>query len=117
MKPASLALHVHRREDEELRRQIENYGVGFSAMMLALVLEDPRHLAAMLRTTPEVVAVMGRLFLKRLRTKTPEGADPAAKTGVSNLALLELHGMARGPLAYARSARRARRWRSAGGWE
>jgi hypothetical protein len=115
--PASLALHVHRREDEELRRQIENYGVGFSAMMLALVLEDPRHLAAMLRTTPEVVAVMGRLFLKRLRTKTPEGADPAAKTGVSNLALLELHGMARGPLAYARSARRARRWRSAGGWE
>lgn len=113
--PAALALHLHRREDEELRRQIENYGVGFSAMMTALVLEDPRHLAAMVATTPEVIAVMGGLFWQRLRTKAPEDAGAAAKTGVSNLAQLELRGMARGPVAYAHSAQRARRWR-AGGW-
>jgi len=109
--PAALLAHVHRREDEQLRRQIENYGVGFSAMMIALVLEDPRHLAAMVATTPEVIAVMGRLFWKRLRTKAPEDAAAAAKTGPSNLAQLELRGMIRGPVAYAHSAQRARRLR------
>jgi GT2 family glycosyltransferase len=113
--PAAFVSHIHRREDEQLRRQIENYGVGFSAMMTALVLEDPRHLVAMFAATPEVIAVMGRLFLKRLRTKAPEDAGAAAKTGPSNLAQLELRGMARGPVAYAHSAQRARRWR-AGGW-
>ncbi len=114
--PAAWASHTHRRTDEQLRHQIESYGVGFSAMMSSLVLEDPRHLAAMFATTPEVVAVMGRLFWRRLRTKGPEGTNPAAKTGIADLAQLELRGMIRGPVAYAHSARRARRWR-ARGWD
>ena len=108
--PAALLSHVHRREDAQLRRQIENYGTGFGAEMLALVLEDPRHLGAIAATGPRAVSVMTRKFWQRVRTKTPEDAGAAAKTGVSDLARLELRGMIRGPLAYARSVRSTRRY-------
>jgi GT2 family glycosyltransferase len=107
--PAALVSHVHRRDDAGLRYQIEDYGAGFTATLTALVLEDPRHLAAILATAPRALYVMGRWFSERLRTKNggDDGAPPDA--AIAELARLELHGMLRGPVAYIRSARR---WRA-----
>jgi GT2 family glycosyltransferase len=107
--PGALLAHLHRREDEQLRRQSEDYGVGFTASLIALVLEDPRHLAAIVATAPRAVSVLTRKFWGRLRTKAPEDADAAADTGIPELARLQLRGMVRGPVAFAHSARHARR--------
>ncbi len=100
--PAALVRHSHRREHVELRRQVENYGCGNVAALTALVVEDPRHLGRMLAALPGV----GRAVLQGARRKRDSG-PPAAVT--RELALCELRGMARGPLAYARSRRRERR--------
>ena len=113
--PAAVALHVHRREDAELARQVGNYGVGYAATMLALVLDDPRHLGAIIATAPRATAALSRAYWARLRTPAPEPAGPSAaathEAGIADLARLELLGMARGPAAYLHSALCVRRWR------
>jgi GT2 family glycosyltransferase len=110
--PAALVFHVHRREDEQLQRQISNNGVGFAATMVAIVIEDPRHLAALVAAAPQVLSALGRSFWKKLQTQTPPQTALAATSSVSDLARLELCGMLKGPAAYFRSRRRARQWRA-----
>ena len=110
--PAALVFHVHRREDEQLQRQISNNGVGFAATMVAIVIEDPRHLGALVAAAPQVLSALGRSFWKKLQTQTPPQTTLAATSSVSDLARLELRGMLTGPAAYFRSRRRARQWRA-----
>jgi GT2 family glycosyltransferase len=110
--PAALAFHVHRRDDGQLQRQISDNGVGFAATMVAIVIEDPRHLGALVAAAPRVLSALGRSFWKKLRTETPPQPKFAATSGISDLARLELHGMLKGPAAYFRSRRAARQWRS-----
>jgi GT2 family glycosyltransferase len=97
--PAALVWHSHRREHTELRRQVENYGLGTVAALTALVIEDPSHLGRMLAGLPGLARAV-RQGARRKRDSGP----PAVVT--RELALLELRGMALGPLAYARSRRR-----------
>jgi Glycosyl transferase family 2 len=96
--PAALVHHVHRREHAALRRQIGNYGLGFSAMLTALVLEDPRHLGRMLGTVPKGVRAVSRGYRRKLDSQQPNRST-------RGLAVLELRGMAMGPAAYLRSRR------------
>jgi len=110
--PSATVFHVHRRDDESLRRQIRNYGVGFTATLFAMTLEDPRHLAAMLATAPHALAVLTRRFWSLLRTRQGAAGEVAPSSYVAELARLELRGMLVGPLVYLRSAARARQWRS-----
>jgi cellulose synthase/poly-beta-1,6-N-acetylglucosamine synthase-like glycosyltransferase len=100
--PAAVVHHAHRRTYDELRTQVHDYGVGLTAMLTALVAEDPRHLVNIARRLPA-----GARLVLSPRSAKNAGRRPGYP---SELARLELLGMAKGPAAYWR-ARRA--WRGA----
>jgi GT2 family glycosyltransferase len=97
--PAAVVYHKHRSTVAELERQIHGYGVGYSALMTALVLEDPRHLGRMLGTVPRGVHALVSGYRRKLDPRQPSPRN-------RELARLELRGMTTGPVAYLRS-----RWR------
>ena len=101
--PAALVHHTHRRDAGSLERQIEGYGVGYGALLTALVLEDPRHLGRMLATARRAVRVMTAGY----RDKLDARSQPNPRT--RELARMELRGMAAGPLVYLRSRLRRSR--------
>ena len=112
--PAALAHHTHRRDDQGLRRQIEGYGVGWGALLLALAVEDPRHLGRMLGTAPRGARALSTSYRRKLRSRHPkhrpaaerhpdEARHPSSRT--SDLARLELRGIAASPARYLRSRR------------
>jgi GT2 family glycosyltransferase len=114
--PAAVVHHCHRREDRALRRQIEGYGIGWGATLLALIAEDPRHLGPMLATVPRGVSALAGGFWAKLRRRGPEAAEtgpPAAPTAevatTAELARLEMRGIALSPVRYVQSRRRERR--------
>jgi GT2 family glycosyltransferase len=118
--PAAVVHHCHRREDRALRRQIEGYGIGWGATLLALIAEDPRHLGPMLATVPRGVSALAGGFWAKLRRREPEGPEqpetgtPVAPAGpevatTAELARLELRGIALSPVRYVQSRRRERR--------
>ncbi len=99
--PAALVHHTHRRGDEALRRQIEGWGSGYTALLLALVLEDPRHLGSMLATVPRVACKL----LGREPSRGPPPLDPRLR----ELKQIERRGMLAGPAAYLRGRLRRSR--------
>jgi glycosyltransferase involved in cell wall biosynthesis len=103
--PAAIVLHTHYRDDASLERQIEGYGVGYAAMLTALVLDDPRHLGRMLRTAGRAV----RLMAGQYRAKLDATKEPNPQ--IRDLARRELRGLAAGPLLYMRSRLRRSRLR------
>lgn len=109
--PASLVHHTHRRDPGSLRRQIEGYGVGFGATMLAFVVKDPRHAGAMLATVPRAIRAMGATYAAKLRGTSATAPAAGPTFDGPSLARLELAGMVRGPVAYVRSRRMVRSWR------
>ena len=46
--PAALVRHSHRRTQREFLRQVRDYGTGLTAMFTALIVRNPRHLAALI---------------------------------------------------------------------
>jgi hypothetical protein len=103
--PAAVVHHTHRRERAQLERQLHGNGVGFTAMLTALVVRDPRHLLALARLAPTAVLAMGRQTISRLTAPTTTGTTGSSST--RRLLRLELQGMPAGPLAYLRSRRAA----------
>ncbi len=96
--PSALAYHVHRPGYAALRRQIYGYGVGTSAYLLKTLLGNPGLLPDFARKLPRGLVFALSPGAERNLAKRP--GFPR------ELTLLELLGMARGPLAYARSRRR-----------
>jgi hypothetical protein len=109
--PAALVHHTHRRDPESLRRQVEGYGVGFGATMLAFVVNDARHVGAMLATVPRAVRAMGATYAAKLRGTGATASAAGPTFDGPSLARLELAGIVRGPAAYVRSRRMVRSWR------
>jgi GT2 family glycosyltransferase len=115
--PAALVNHTHFRDELSLQKQIEANGVGSTALICALIEEDPRHILAMLATLPQAARSP---YVKTLRTRflrgtspapdTPAGPDAEDQSAMSRLTRTELRGMARGPAAYWRSRRLVRKW-------
>jgi hypothetical protein len=97
--PAAVVRHAHRRSYPELRTQVHDYGVGLSAMLTSLVVEDPRHLVRILRRVPAGL----RLLLSPSSEKNA-GRRPGYPR---ELALVELVGMAKGPGRYWQARRAA----------
>lgn len=100
--PAAIVHHTHRRDEASLERQIYGYGLGYAALLTALVLEDPRHLGRMLGTAGRAVRVMTAGY----RDKLDAGKQTNPRT--RELARMELRGMAAGPVVYLRSRFRIR---------
>jgi hypothetical protein len=99
--PDAIIQHAHRATLAELERQIHGYGTGFTAMLTAVTLRDPRHVIGLAAVLPT--------WLRSLRDPSsakhvhrPEGYPRA-------LARAELRGMLAGPFAYLRSRRVQRR--------
>ena len=87
---------------DDLEHQIHGYGVGFTAMLTAISLRDPRHLAGLASVVP--------VWLRSLRD--PSSAKSANRTDhyPSDLGATELRGMLAGPAAYLQARRMQRRW-------
>jgi len=100
--PNAFVHHTHRATLAGLERQIYGYGVGFTAMLTAVVLRDPRHLAGLAAVMPA--------WVRSLRD--PTSAKRALRTDSypSGLGRTELRGMLAGPSAYLRARRMQRRW-------
>ena len=98
--PAALVRHSHRATKREFMRQVVNYGTGLAAMYTSIVVSDPHHLAAIARRVPAGARLLLRPRGERSRSRAP--SYPRRTLAY------QLAGMAYGPIAYARSAVRAR---------
>jgi cellulose synthase/poly-beta-1,6-N-acetylglucosamine synthase-like glycosyltransferase len=103
--PTAIVHHTHRATVPELQHQIYSYGMGFTAMLTAITLRNPRHLLGLASVFP--------VWLRSLRN--PESAKRANRASDYPRALVraELKGMLVGPAAYLRSRRWQARWRNA----
>ena len=102
--PAAIVHHTHRRDEAALERQIRGYGVGYGALLMALVLEDPRHLGRIAGTAGRAVRVLAAGY----RDKAGRDRDEPAAAGESStrnreLARMELRGMVAGPFLYLKT--------------
>ena len=99
--PDAIIQHSHRATLAELERQIHGYGIGFTAMLTAVTLRDPRHVIGLAAVLPQ--------WLRSLRD--PSSAKQVHRTEdyPRALASAELRGMLAGPFAYRRSRRAQRR--------
>ncbi|MDQ1730272.1 MAG: hypothetical protein QOK10_431 [Pseudonocardiales bacterium] len=109
--PSAVVRHRHRREYRELLDQLTGNGLGFTAMLTSLVLNDPRHLAALAFHAPLALRRVLVSTAERVRGRQP---DPAAELTAGpryprELVMRELRGYSRGPLAYLASRRALRR--------
>jgi len=103
--PGAIVQHAHQREYHQLERRVYGYGLGLTAVLTKSLLQNPRLLPELARKLPRGIAFA-------LSPRSAKNADkkedfPAA------LSRLELRGMLRGPLAYARGRREARLRREA----
>ncbi|HEX8067860.1 MAG TPA: glycosyltransferase [Thermoleophilaceae bacterium] len=96
-RPAAIVHHRDRREYHELRAQIHDYGVGLAAALTRTVVHDPGAALELARRLPR--AARHLLASDSAKNRNRSTGYPA------ELRRAELVGMARGPLAYARSRR------------
>jgi GT2 family glycosyltransferase len=103
--PAALVHHRHRREFSELLAQMDDYGLGYTAMLTSLVWGDPRHFLALASQFPLALKKIAAKGAERVRGKQQGEASDNGSAGPypSILARHEHWARLRGPLAYARS--------------
>ncbi|HEY2297771.1 MAG TPA: glycosyltransferase [Jatrophihabitans sp.] len=97
--PHALVWHEHRRTEDELVRQLHDYGLGLSAVFTKLVRDDPRRMGALAR---RVGPGLRRLIGSSRHQSVTTGSRPPR-----TLRRAELRGFAAGPLALRRARREA----------
>jgi GT2 family glycosyltransferase len=97
--PAAAVYHRHRRSYGELVSQMDASGVGFSAMLCALVRSDPRHGARLISQAATALA-------QTLRRARASGVARASAATPPEFFWREVRGYLRGPAAYLASRRR-----------
>jgi GT2 family glycosyltransferase len=100
--PSAIVHHTHRATLADLERQIHGYGVGFTAMLTAIAMRDPRHVAGLAAVLPA--------WLRSLRSPASPKQSHRSDDYPSGLGRVELRGMLAGPPAYLRARRMQRRW-------
>ena len=98
--PRSICWHANHRDGAALRRQLFNYGAGFTAVLTKAATHDRRFGGAVLRSLP-----VARDLYRRRRSQTPDSRPTLPR----ELARLERLGMVWGPLRYAIGLSRSRR--------
>ena len=101
--PTAIMEHQHRATMADLERQIHGYGLGFTAMLTAMALRDPRHLLGLAAIVPA--------WLRSLRAESSAKSVNRADDYPPSLARAELRGMPAGPAAYLRARRARSLWR------
>lgn len=99
--PGAIVQHAHQREYHQLERRVYGYGLGLTAVLSKSLLHNPRLIPELIRKLPRGLAF----------ALSPGSAKNADKKDdfPAELTRLELRGMLRGPLAYARGRREAKR--------
>lgn len=96
--PRSLCWHEHRGDEQSLRTQVRNYGIGLTAVLWRYFRTDWRFTLTLARSLPLIVRLARRRTDDRQVERLP-----------SDLARLEQRGRLLGPWRYWISSRRARR--------
>lgn len=98
--PRALLYHFHRREYEALKKQIYNYGVGFSAFLTKTLLDQPREIIPFALRLPYGLYLL--LNAGSMKNAKKRGDYPA------ELQRLEYKGLLYGTYAYLKSRQRTR---------
>ncbi len=96
--PAVFVFHTHRRTLPELMRQLRGYGVGYTAMLCALILDDWRHVIGLGHYATRAVQLVVHRSAHRRMDEYPDELSGA-----------ESRGMLQGPWRYFASRRVIRR--------
>jgi GT2 family glycosyltransferase len=104
--PGAIVQHAHQRTYEALERRVYGYGLGLTAVLTKSLLQNPKLL-------PELVRKLPRGIFFALSPSSGKNAEKE-EDFPAELTRLELRGMLRGPLAYARGRREAARARAGG---
>lgn len=102
--PSALVRHSHRRTERQFMEQVFGYGVGLTALFTDLIVDDSSHLVEIFKRIPRGLRMM--LVPSQHRSLSVKTSYPRWTQ------LVQLVGMAYGPLAFALSARQVRRSRS-----
>lgn len=105
--PEVVMYHTHIRDYDELRRKLYSYGCGYTAMLTALVLAQPRHLVGLSGNAWQALRLFARKFFTERGAAAAEGYFPA------ELSRAEMQGFAIGPWRYVYSRISMRRARAA----
>jgi GT2 family glycosyltransferase len=101
LEPRAYVRHTHWRTPEEFLGKIRSYGIGYTAMLCALVRTDRRHILGLGWYGLQAVALLFRKFASRGR--------PAAADYPPEFSRAELRGLLAGPWTYVTALRRAHR--------
>lgn len=93
--PCAIVHHFHRRELQELKKQLRGSGTGFTAYLTKTILHNPLHLLRLLVRLPSAIR-----YLTNPESVRNESKD---ETYPVELTRAELLGMLAGPVAYLRS--------------
>ena len=102
--PSAIVRHSHRTEYAGLRRQIQSYGIGFTAYLTKVFLDKPSRLIELISKAPKGISYL--LDPRSPRNEKKGGSYPA------DLTISELLGMLWGPFAYLASCLRLRKSRN-----
>jgi glycosyltransferase involved in cell wall biosynthesis len=103
--PAAFVYHRHRREYAELLKQMDGYGLGFTAMLTSLVRNDPRHLLSILSQLPKIILWKASQLADRIRGRRKSAVNDQTPVPDYPAVLFRREALAylRGPRAYFRS--------------
>ncbi len=103
VQPSAITSHRHRTTRKELLSRVQSYGSGLTAMLTALIVQEPRHAARIAWRVPPAL---------RLLVRSRSGTVARRDVGIRiprQLYLRQALGMALGPMSYFRSRRDIRR--------
>jgi GT2 family glycosyltransferase len=108
--PSAIVRHTHRRKMEDLEIQMRSIGVGYTALLVSLILEDPSHLMGL--TLCGGPAALIRWAQSAFSGQSAARGREELATYPASLRRNEIRGMLLGPWSYVKSRRLVRALRN-----